>query len=96
MFLWIMIFIGTLLFALGLYNLIKNYRIGKYNKKYGLISYTGFSIALIGALLLMEPIFISLPENLSTALPCFILLFTCIILSQLLLKPTFLKNKNNL
>ena len=93
MFLWIMIFIGTLLFALGLYNLIKNYRIGKYNKKYGLISYTGFSIALIGALLLMEPIFISLPGNLSTALPCFIPRFTCIILSQLLLKPTFLKNK---
>ena len=93
MFLWIMIFIGTLLFALGLYNLVKNYRIGKYNKKYGLISYTGFSTALIGALLLMEPIFISLPGNLSTTLPCFIPLFTCIILSQLLLKPTFLKNK---
>lgn len=89
MLLWIMVFVGTLLFALGVYSLVKGYKAGKYIKGYGYLSYIGFNIALLGIILLMEPVFINLPK----LLPLAIVMCTCIILNQLLLKPTFLKNK---
>lgn len=89
MLLWIMVFVGTLLFILGLYSLVKGYKAGRYIKRYGYLSYIGFSIALLGIILLMEPVFINLPK----LLPLAITMYTCIVLSQLLLKPTFLKNK---
>lgn len=93
MLLWLMIFAGTLLFVSGLYFIVKNYRQGIYVKHYGVISYTGFAIAFLGAILLMEPLFTSLPGNLPATAPWTICLFIFIISAQLLLRPTFLKKK---
>lgn len=84
-------FLGILTFIVGLYFLVKNYKDGKYIKKYGVISYIGLGIAVLGAILLMEPIFTKLPPNLSGVLPSFISLAIFMVSAKLLLKPTFLK-----
>ncbi|MDB8803687.1 hypothetical protein [Romboutsia sp. 1001216sp1] len=91
MLLWIMVFLGTLLFVVGLYFIVKNYKDGKYIKKYGVISYIGLGIAVLGTILLMEPVFTKLPPNLSGVVPSFISLAIFMVAAQLLLKPTFLK-----
>lgn len=93
MILWIMVFIGILIFALGLYFLVKNYKDGRYIKRYGYISYIGFSMILLGGILLMEPVFTRLPGNFSNSLPWGIAMVACIIASSLLLKPRFLRGK---
>lgn len=95
MILWILVFAGILIFASGIYFLVKNYRDGKYSYKYGLLSYTGFVMLLLGVILLMEPIFISLPGNLGNIAPIIITMFTGIIVGKLLLKPTFSKSKKD-
>jgi uncharacterized protein (DUF983 family) len=88
-----MVFVGTLIFVLGLYLLVKNYKNGKYIKGYGLLTYAGVAMVLLGVILLMEPVFTSLPGNLPKTVPLVIAICTCIIASKLLLEPTFLKNK---
>ena len=93
MLLWIIVFVGTLILVSGLYLLIKNYKDGKYTKGYGLLTYAGVTIVLLGVILLMEPVFTSLPGNLPKTLPLVIAISTGIIASKLLLEPTFLKNK---
>lgn len=93
MILWFLVFVGILILATGIYFLVINYRNGKYIKGYGLLSYLGFCMILLGSILLMEPIFTSLPGNLGNTAPWVITMFSCIIASNLLLKPTFLKNK---
>ena len=74
---------------------IKNYKDGKYSYRCGLLSYIGFVMVLLGVILLMEPIFTSLPGNLANIAPSVITMFTCIIVGKLLLKPTFLKSKKD-
>ncbi len=54
-----------------------------------IISFTGLGIVHLGAILLMEPVFLKLPG----ILPGIVAIFIFRILGQLLLKPTFLKNK---
>lgn len=93
MILWILVFAGILILVLGIYFLVKNYKHGKYSKGYGLLSYVGFAMVLLGVILLMEPIFTSLPGNFSRTGPWGIAMCTSIIAGKLLLKPTFLKNK---
>ena len=93
MILWILVFAGILIFSSGIYFLVKNYKDGKYSYGYGLLSYTGFTMVLLGVILLMEPIFTSLPGNLANIAPSVITMFICIIVGKLLLKPTFLKSK---
>lgn len=93
MILWVLVVVGILILVTGVYFLAINYRDGKYIKGYGLLSYLGFGMMLLGGILLMEPIFISLPGNLSNTAPWGITICTSIIVGQLLLKPTFLKNK---
>lgn len=93
MILWIIVFVGTLIFLSGLYFLIKNYKDGKYIKGYGLLTYAGVVIVLLGVILLMEPVFTSLPGNLPKTLPLIIAILIGIIASKLLLEPTFFKNK---
>ncbi|MCC3868271.1 hypothetical protein [Terrisporobacter mayombei] len=93
MLLWIIVFVGTLIFVSGLYLLIKNYKDGKYIIGYGLLTYAGVAIVLLGVILLMEPVFTSLPGNLPITLPLVIDILICIIASKLLFEPTFLKNK---
>ena len=95
MILWILVFTGILIFSSGIYFLVKNYKDGKYSYGYGLLSYTGFVMVLLGVILLMEPIFTSLPGNLANIAPIVITMFTCTIVSKLLLKPTFLKSKKD-
>lgn len=95
MILWVLVFTGILIFASGIYFLVKNYRDGKYSYKYGLLSYTGFAMLLLGVVLLMEPIFIKLPGNWGNIAPIIITMFTGIIIGKLLLKPTFLKSKKD-
>ena len=89
MLLWIMMFTGSLIFVCGLYFLIKNYKDGKYIKKYGLLSYIGLAIVVLGSILLMEPVFTNLPGNLPKVMPFAISLLTFMISAQLLLKPVF-------
>lgn len=91
MLLWIMVFIGILIFISGIYFLTKNYKQGKYIKKYGELSYMGLSLIVLGVILLMEPVFTKLPGILAGVLPVIITLFIFRIASQLLLKPKFLK-----
>jgi CXXC-20-CXXC protein len=93
MILWIMVFLGTLIFVSGLYLLIKNYNNGNYIKAYGFLTYAGFAMVLLGVILLMEPVFTSLSGNLPKTVPLVIAISTSIIASKLLLEPTFLKNK---
>ena len=93
MILWILVCGGILTFLLGIYFLIKNYKHGKYSKGYGLLSYLGLAMAVLGVILLMEPVFKSLPGNLSNMAPLGIAMCIFIIAGKLLLKPTFLKNK---
>ena len=93
MLLWIMVFVGTLIFVSGLYLLVKNYKDGKYIKGYGLLTYAGLAMVLLGVILLMEPVFTSLSGNLPKTVPLVIAICTCIIASKLLLEATFLKNK---
>ena len=93
MILWILVFAGTLIFSTGIYLLVVNYRAGKYIKGYGLLSYIGFGMVLLGGILLMEPIFKTLPGNLANTAPWGIAMFASIIASKLLLQPTFLKSK---
>ncbi|EQK40102.1 putative membrane protein [[Clostridium] bifermentans ATCC 638] len=94
MILWFLVISGILILVSGIYFLVTNYRQGKYIKGYGLLSYVGFVMVLLGAILLMEPIFITLPGNFSNIAPVVITMFTCAIAGKLLLKPTFLRNKN--
>lgn len=94
MILWFLVIAGILILVSGIYFLVTNYRQGKYIKGYGLLSYVGFVMVLLGAILLMEPIFITLPGNFSNIAPVGITMFTCAIVGKLLLKPTFLRNKN--
>ncbi|WP_455538009.1 hypothetical protein [Terrisporobacter sp.] len=89
MLLLVMFFIGVLIFIPSIYLFIKNYKMGKYIKRYGLISYFGLAIAYLGVILSMESIFRKLPG----ILPVFMTLIIFIVLGKLLLKPTFLKNK---
>ncbi|GAA0699263.1 hypothetical protein GCM10008904_04410 [Paraclostridium ghonii] len=91
MLLWIMVFTGILIFIPGIYFLTKNYKQGKYIKKYGELSYIGLGLIVLGVILLMEPVFTKLPGSLSGVLPAFIALFIFMIASRLLLKPAFLK-----
>ena len=93
MILWVLVVLGGLILYTGIYFLVMNYRDGKYIKGYGLLAYIGFGMILLGGILLMEPIFTSLSENLSKTLPVGITMFSTIIVGQLLLKPRFLKNK---
>ena len=93
MLLWGMIFVGILLFGIGLYFMVKNYKKGRYIKGYGLMSYIGLGIVLLGVILIMEPLFTSLPGNLPNTLPWGISMIVFIISGNLLLKPTFLKQK---
>ena len=93
MLLWVIVFVGILIFISGLYFLVKNYKDGKYIKKYGLLTYTGLIVALIGIILLNEPVITSLPGNLPTTVLLVIVIFTSMIASKLLLEPTFFKNK---
>ena len=93
MILWILVFVGILMLATGIYLLVVNYRHGKYIKGYGLLSYVGFGMVLLGGILLMEHIFKSLPGNLANTAPWGIAMFASIIASKLLLQPTFLKSK---
>lgn len=93
MILWILVFVGILMFVSGVYFLVKNYKDGNYNEGYRLLSYIGFSMMLLGVILLMEPIFISLPGNFANIAPWVIAMCTSIVASKLLLKPTFLRNK---
>ena len=93
MILWFLVVVGILILVTGIYFLVINYRDGKYIKGYGLLSYLGFGMVLLGGILLMEPIFTSLPGNLSNTAPWGITMFASIIVGQLLLKPTFLNNK---
>ncbi|SHH43185.1 C1 domain-containing protein [Tepidibacter thalassicus] len=93
MLLWIMFFVGTLIFVSGLYLFVKNYKNGKYIKGYGLLTYVGIVMVLLGVILLIEPVFTSLPGNLPKTVPLVITICTCIIVSKLLLEPTFLKPK---
>ena len=88
-----LVFVGILILATGIYLLVVNYRAGKYIKEYGLLSYIGFGMVLLGVILLMEPIFKTLPGNLANTAPWGIAMFTSIIASKLLLQPTFLKSK---
>ncbi|MCU9816554.1 hypothetical protein [Paraclostridium sp. AKS73] len=94
MILWFLVIAGILILVSGIYFLVTNYRQGKYIKGYGLLAYTGFGMILLGGILLMETIFTSLPGNLSKTLPVGITMITCAIVGKLLLKPTFLRNKN--
>lgn len=87
MLLWTMVFGGTLIFSLGLYFLLKNYKTGKYIKKYGNLAYGGLGILILGVLLLMEPIFTKLPSNISGIVPAFLAIIIFIIAGQFLLKP---------
>ena len=50
-------------------------------------------MVLLGGILLMEPIFTSLPGNLGNTAPWGIAMFASLIVGKLLLKPTFLKSK---
>lgn len=93
MILCFLVVVGILILVTGIYFLAINYREGKYIKGYGLLSYLGFGMVLLGGILLMEPIFTSLPGNLSNTAPWGITMCASIIVGQLLLKPTFLKNK---
>lgn len=93
MLLWIMVFVGILMFVSGLYFLIKNYRNGKYVEKYGTLSYIGLCLTILGIIILMEPVFKNLSGNSSGIVPYFIGLFISYIASRLLLKPAFLKSK---
>ena len=91
MILWSMVFIGVVLFTYGLYFLVKNYKHGKYIKKYGVLSYIGLVLIVFASILLMQPVFTKLPRTSSGLLPFFISLGIFMIASRLLLKPTFLK-----
>lgn len=93
MLLWIMVFGGVLMFFSGLYFLVKNYKNGKYIKGYGLLADVGVLMILLGVILLMEPVFTSLPGKLSMTVPLVIATFTIIISSKLLLEPIFFKKK---
>ena len=93
MILWILVFVGTLILSTGIYLLVLNYRDGKYIKGYGLLSYIGFIMSLLGGILLMEPIFKNLPGNFASTVPVGIAMFASIIASKLLLQPIFLKSK---
>jgi uncharacterized protein (DUF983 family) len=93
MLLRIMVFVGTLIFVSGLYLLVKNYKNGKDIKGYGLLTYTGFAMMLLGVILLMEPVFTSLPGNFPKTVPLVIAISASIIASKLLLEPTFFRNK---
>ena len=93
MILWFLVFVGILILVTGIYFLVINYREGKYVKGYGLLSYIGFFMVLLGGILLMEPIFTSLPGNLGNTAPWSIAMFASLIVGKLLLKPTFLKSK---
>ena len=93
MILWFLVFVGILILVTGIYFLVINYREGKYVKGYGLLSYIGFCMVLLGGILLMEPIFTSLPGNLGNTAPWGIAMFASLIVGKLLLKPTFLKSK---
>lgn len=94
MILWVLVVAGILILATGIYFLAINYRNGKYIKGYGLLAYLGLGMMLLGGILLMEPIFTSLPGNLSKTVPVGITMFVTIIAGQLLLKPRFLKHKS--
>lgn len=87
MILWVLVFVGILLFVSGIYFLVKNYKIEKCNKGYELLSYTGFGLVLLGVILLIEPIFTSLPGNFPNIAPWGITMFISIIVGNLLLKP---------
>lgn len=87
----IILIISISLFIFGLYFLIKNYKKGEFNKIYGNMSYVGFCLFVLGIILLMEPIFTKLPQNLSGVLPVAIASCIYIIAGRLLLKPTFIK-----
>lgn len=68
MLLWTMVIIGTSLFVFGLYFLIKNYKTGESIKLYGNLAYLGLALVVLGTILLMEPLFTKLPQNLSAIL----------------------------
>lgn len=87
MLLWTMVIGGALIFTLGIYFLLKNYKAGKYVKRYGNIAYGGLGILVLGIILLMEPIFTKLPQNISGVVPAFIAIVIFIIAGQFLLKP---------
>ena len=91
MILWILVFAGILIFSSGIYFLVKNYKDGKLVMGYGLLSYTGFAMVLLGVILLMEPIFTSLPGNLANMHQVYITMFICIIVGKLLLKTNIFK-----
>ena len=93
MLLLIITFCGILMFVLGLHLLIKNYKDGKYIKKYGLLTYAGLIIVLLGMISLNEHVITSLLGDLSRTLPLVIIISICMIASKLLLEPTFLKDK---
>jgi uncharacterized protein (DUF983 family) len=88
-----MVFVGTLIFVSGLYLFVKNYKDGKYIKGYGSLTYAGFVMMLLGVILLMEPVFTSLPGNLPKTVPLVIAMSAGIIANTLLLEPTFFKSK---
>ena len=81
------------IFIFRFYFLIKNYKQGKFIKIYGQFAYWGLGIAVLGVILLMEPIFTKLPVNLSGIVPWAIAMSIFTVAGHLLLKPTFLKNK---
>ena len=93
MLLLIITFCGILMFVLGFHLLIKNYKDGKYIKKYGLLTYAGLIIVLLGMISLNEHVITSLLGDLSRTLPLVIIISICMIASKLLLEPTFLKDK---
>ena len=88
-----MIFIGILLFIPSMYLLVKNYKCGRYIKRYGTLCYYGLFITHFGIILSMESVFTKLPWPLSTTLPVFITMLVFNILYELLRKPTFQKEK---
>ena len=78
MILWLLVFVRILILITGIYFLVINYRDEKYIKGYGLLSYLGFGMVLLGGILLMEPIFTSLPGNLANVALSGITMFTSI------------------
>ncbi|WP_455539098.1 hypothetical protein [Terrisporobacter sp.] len=79
------------MFVSGGYLLIKNYKEGKYVKKYGVLAYTGLCVWVLAVILLMESVINSLPGRLPKIIPGMIALIVGMIGRKLLLEPKFLK-----
>lgn len=90
---WILIVFGIVLFIFSLIQFLKNRNDVESLKIYGLASYVSLAFAILGITLALEPVFIKLPENISSIVPVLIDIVIFVIAARFLIKPGFKKKK---